>query len=429
MMLCFTGEFFCSLPANFTMNVLFVVPYVPNLVRVRPYNLIRSLTHLGHRVTVLTLWTNEAEQADIEQLKQHCYEVKAVPMSSFQSMLNCIRVLPGRDPLQSVYSWQPDLVTNLAAVSDFDIVHVEHLRGARYGLHFEAQGTLPIVWDSVDCITHLFRQASAQSKNLMRRWRSRLDLSRTEWYEGWLINQFDHVLVTSATDKKVLTSLSPNGYSAPITVVPNGVDLEYFSPDTAVARDPATVMVSGKMSYHANITMTLYLVENIMPWVWQERPDVKLMIVGKDPTREIQALSQNPAITVTGTVADLPPYLQQATLAVAPVTYNAGIQNKILEAMACATPVITTLQAVSNLDVQSGRDLLVAEDVEDFSRKILSLLDDPTQRHKIGHAGRMYVERHHNWASQARKVEEIYRKAILSKRESSIIVPKTLHNA
>jgi polysaccharide biosynthesis protein PslH len=91
-----------------------------------------------------------------------------------------------------------------------------------------------------------------------------------------------------------------------VSVLANGVDLDYFQPgDEQKPREPATLVVSGKMSYHANVSMVLHLVNNIMPHVWAERPDVRLLVVGKDPTREIQALGEHSAVTVTGTVDHL----------------------------------------------------------------------------------------------------------------------------
>jgi len=95
--------------------------------------------------------------------------------------------------------------------------------------------------------------------------------------------------------------------------------------------------------------MVNYLVAEIMPRVWQKRPGVQLMIVGKDPTADIRDLCANPQITVTGTVDDIRPFLWKATAAVVPLVYGAGIQNKILEAMACGTPVITASRALSSL--------------------------------------------------------------------------------
>lgn len=406
------------------LNILYIVPYVPNLIRVRPYNLIRSLAERGHCVTVATLYGSEHERKDAEELRQHVTGVHAYPITLARSLMNAVLAIPRRVPFQSVYAWSPafaQALVELAARENgkaFDVVHVEHLRGAHYGLHLKRalrSGTCPpVIWDSVDCITLLFRQAASGSKSLPKRLLTRLDLARTEMYEGWLARQFDHVAVTSHLDQKALAALMPSGSPiSSISVLPNGVDLDYFTPNTGVARDPATLVISGKMSYHANVTMTLNLIENIMPIIWARRPDTRVIVVGKDPTREIQALAQNPNIEVTGTVDDIRPYLYRATAAVTPITYGTGIQNKVLEAMACATPVVSTPQAVSALRVAPGRDVLVAQEPLAFAEAVLGLLNDPQRQNEIGQAGRMYVESHHRWPEIAGQLEKIYQDAIL----------------
>ncbi|GJM39854.1 MAG: glycosyl transferase family 1 [Ardenticatenaceae bacterium] len=400
------------------MNVLFVVPYVPNLVRTRPYNLIRHLAARGNRVTVLTMWANEQERADLAHLKEICHEVHAFPMPLWQSLMKSALALPNPNtPLQSVYSWKPSLVSSIIGNNDYDVVHVEHLRGSRYGLYLKQHTNLPVVWDSVDCITHLFRQAASQSKSLKGRFRSWLDLDRTARYEGWLLDKFNHILVTSPVDREALLGLQPQGSTpAPISVLGNGVDVEHFSPDPTIEREPATLVISGKMSYHANVTMTLYLVNEIMPHVWQQQSDAKLLVVGKDPTREIEALAENPNIVVTGTVDALPPYLQKATVAVAPITYGAGIQNKILEAMGCETPVVTTPHAVAALCIEADRDLLVAESPESYANAIVSIIKDPQKQKSLGRNGRTYVEQYHHWPNVVARLETIYAEA----KESSL---------
>ncbi len=395
------------------MDVLFVVPYMPNLIRTRPYNLIRHLSERGHRVTLFTLWVNEQEKEQIKHLRQICHEVQALPMPAWQSLWNSLRAVPGRHPLQTVYSWKPKLVSRLNGRSPYDVVHVEHLRGARYAVYLKQHTRLPVVWDSVDCISHLFRQAAAQSKSLLGRLRSRFELGRSAWYEGWLMDKFDHVLVTSPVDRQALQALTPAGATAaPISVLANGVDGANFYANPAVKRDPETLVVSGKMSYHANITMTLYLVKEIMPLVWAQRPSVKLIIAGKDPAREITALAEKPNVIVTGTVPSMTPYLQQATLAVAPITYGAGVQNKVLEAMACATPVIATSRAVSALQAVPGQDLLVADSAADFAAAILDVLDSPETQERLGRNGRHYVKKYHQWPAIAARLETIYQKAM-----------------
>lgn len=390
------------------MNILFIVPYVPNLVRTRPYNLIKQLSALGHRVTVKTVWADDQERADLEALTTICHDVQAIHIPIWRSLLNSGLALPGKRPLQSVYSWQPSLLTG-TDFSQFDLVHVEHLRGSRYGLAVKQQTDLPVVWDSVDCISHLFAQAVAKSTSTIGRLRSRLELERTRLYEGWLLDKFDRILVTSPQDKEGLLALAdshmlPN----PVVVLPNGVDLQTFRPDEPVTRDPATLVISGKMSYHANVSMVQFLMQQIMPLVWQQRPDVRVQIVGKDPTADVQAWADDERVLVTGTVPAIEPYLQRATAAVTPLTYSAGIQNKVLEAMACGTPVITTSQAIAAIDVVPGQELLVADTAVSFAESIVTLLDQPARQRAVGTAGRRYVEMSHDWRQTAVLLTEQY---------------------
>ena len=406
------------------MNILCIVPYVPSLVRVRPYHLIKGLTARGHRVTVLTLWSDGAERAELERLKTEAQEVRAAPITRLRAYWNSVRALPTTEPLQAAYCWQPALAEQMhrlvsAGNGKFDVVHVEHLRGARYGLdlksHLAETGVrIPIVWDSVDCISLLFRQAAANGAGAFSRTVTHFELPRTERYEGWLLNQFDRVLVTSGHDAAALRSLNPNAQS--VSVLSNGVDLEYFSANGSATRSTSAIVMSGKMSYHANVAMALYFVREVLPRVWAERRDAQLWIVGKDPPREVRELARHPRIKVTGTVADVRPYLRAAAVAVAPQPYAVGVQNKVLEAMACGTPVVASPQAASALQANSGRDLLVADDSKAFSRAVLSLLSDAGIRRSLGRAGRQYVEQHHRWSESVEKLEGIYDELIGAER-------------
>jgi sugar transferase (PEP-CTERM/EpsH1 system associated) len=412
------------------MNILFVVPYVPNQIRVRPYNLIRYLSQLGHRITLLTIWTNEDELEAIEQLEEYCDQVRAINLPAWRSFYNCLLALPTKQPLQAVYCWDESLADEILEISTLvngsntiDIVHVEHLRGARYGVNLKSRlsdrrPSLPVIWDSVDSISLLFRQAMVQSKSLLSRGLTWFDLNRTEHYEGWLLSKFDQVLVTSENDKRALLSLNKyNGDEPGIRVLPNGVDLGYFTPPRDMERENKVIVLSGKMSYHANITMSLDFVQKIMPQVWEKHPDVQVWIVGKDPPANLQALNQNPNVKVTGTVEDIRPYLQKATLSASPISYGAGIQNKVLEALACATPVVASKQAISALDVNPGEEILVADDPLTFANNVISLLEDPERREEIGTAGRRFVEKNHDWTVVASRLEDVYTYAIEKRGE------------
>ncbi len=398
------------------LRILFICPYLPSLIRVRPYNLIQALARRGHLITLLALEPPAEDVSGLGALREWCQRVEVVPLPRWRPLWNGMRALPSRTPFQAAYSRSPqmaNLIRQVQAEAAFDIAHVEHLRGAELS---QAVKGVPIVFDSVDSITLLFEHVRRSGPTWSSRLKAGLDLARTRRYEGHLLERYRRVLVTSPCDRDALDKISTTpDVDGRLVVLPNGVDLDYFTPQTT-PRDPATVIFSGKMSYHANTAAALDLTTQVMPHVWRQRPDARLAIVGKDPPAKLLALAGDPRITVTGFVPDLRPYLAQATVAVSPIRYGVGIQNKVLEAMAMAAPVVSTPQATTALQVQAGRDLLVASDPHSIAEAILSLLASEALRRQVGHAGRCYVETHHNWNLIAEKLETVYRQAIAEAR-------------
>ncbi|MBN1667734.1 MAG: glycosyltransferase [Anaerolineales bacterium] len=397
------------------MKILFLVPYAPNPIRTRPYNLLRALARRGHQITLATLWQNESERQDLARLAAEGIEILSAPLTRLRIARNLGRALPSRDPLQAWYCWEPKLLQMVIRAfvertnNHWEIFHVEHLRGAKYALALQARfPDTPIVWDSVDCISHLFSQAAGQGQGFFGRRVTRFDLARTRRYEARLVRSLPHILVTSAQDRQALAALGAGGSPENITVLPNGVDLDYFHPNPAVERQPETLVVSGKMSYHANVSMVLQLVQDILPLIWQPRPAVRLVIAGADPPPALQTLAADERITLTGRVPDLRPALWSASAALAPLSYGAGIQNKVLEAMACGTPVISSPQGAAALQARPGKDLLVAADPGQFAAAIVQLLSDPAQQAQLSRAGRAYVTARHDWDQIAAQLEQYY---------------------
>lgn len=402
------------------MRVLYLVAYAPDRIRTRPYHLIQALRARGHEVIVATLWESEDERRFLEELKAEGVKVIAFPLTKLRIAGNLLLGLFSGEPLQGRYSWHPALLHEVQGVLQSpdlkpDIIQVEHLRGARYALRLsEYTATLdnlpPIVWDSVDCISYLYEQAARASRSLRGRLMTAFELSRTRRYERILLENIGTILVTSKNDKRAYQRLT-SGDASNVTVATNGVDLEYFTPSNE-PREPNTIVFSGKMSFHANVTAVYYLLKEIMPSVWQQEPDVQVWLVGKAPPKEIRGLARgNDRVKVTGMVSDIRPYLRRASISVAPLTYGVGIQNKVLEAMACATPVVASPQAISALDVKEGRDVVVAKDPNEFAEEILRLLSDETACNAIGKNGRAYVSEKHDWGTIAFGLEAVYREA------------------
>lgn len=394
------------------MNILFVAPYTPSPIRVRPYQFIRHLAQRGHAITLVCAADNAAA---LTELRAICRRVVAVPVRRTDHLLAYAHALPSELPLQAAHCLTPAMVAAVAheiKQGTHHVIHIEHLRAAeivRAALRQCGDGP-PAVLDAVDSITLLFERTLRRGANLSSRLRALVDLARTRRYEAAYPHRFAAIAVTSPEDRWALLTLNrtldrPGG--SPIIVAPNGVDLAYFQPYTG-PRQPHHLVFTGKMSYHANEAAARYFIEEIMPRVWAKRAEVTVTLAGAEPGPRLRAYARDPRITVTGAVPDLRPYLTEATLAVAPIRYGVGVQNKVLEAMATATPVITVRQATVALSAQPGHDLIVAGDTTDFVHAILTLLADEERRAAIGQAGRRYVEQHHNWLHSVGRLEDVY---------------------
>src|SRR5581483_2061113 len=325
----------------------------------------------------------------LKQWEEVGIRVLAQPITRQRSLWNVARFALNAAPWQASFSWHPRfnaLLTSAIQNNAFNVIHVEHLRGARYGLSLREQlkrkhAPTPLIWDSVDCISELLEQTQRSSTRRASRLMARVELPRTRGYEPRLVTLFSRTLVVSNAERAAFLKLLQAArllntpYAAEtIRVVPNGVDLEFFSP-SAVKREPATILFSGKMSYHANVTAAQYLLDEIFPRVRQQVPNARIIIAGKDPPANLVARHSD-FIEITGTVDDLRPYFARATVACAPILYGAGIQNKILEAMAMGTALVTTSDTLDGINARPGHDLLIGDDAAALAAALVQIIQD-----------------------------------------------------
>jgi sugar transferase (PEP-CTERM/EpsH1 system associated) len=233
----------------------------------------------------------------------------------------------------------------------------------------------------------------------------RLEARKVRRYERWLGTQFDAGSVNAPRERDVLGAY----VRAPIHVIPNGVDLEYFRSSRAANRAyvPHRLIFTGNMSYRPNVDAVRHLVADILPKVRQEIPDIELQIVGMDPTPAVRRLADGMRIVVTGRVDDVRPYFDEAAVAVVPLRVARGLQNKVLEAMAMRVPVVASEAAYQGIAARPDRDLLVARDPDAFSRAVVRLLREPATREAYAAAGRACVEENHNWNTLLPRLEQL----------------------
>jgi glycosyltransferase involved in cell wall biosynthesis len=388
------------------MRILFLSPYVPSTVRIRPYSWIRALAGLGHEVHLIALRPPEDAWAPDDELRRCCASVRILPLSRGKTLVNALATLPTMRPLQLAYSHCPAAereAAALAARGAFDVVHIEHLRGVALAARLRQ---VPTVWDAVDSISALFTETARLAPGRGQRLMARLDLGRTRRFEARAPRRFDRVLVTSPRDAQAFVRLAGASALGRIAVIPNGVDTAYFTPDATSTRE--AVVFSGKLSYHANTAAALRLVQRVMPRVWARYPLTPVIVAGKDPPDVIGRLTNDPRVEVTGFLGDLRPVFARAALAASPLVYGAGIQNKVLEAMACGVPVVTTPDAGAALGAAPGREVALAESDEEFAEAICRLLGERERREAMGDAGRAYVEREHQWPRLGERLAGVY---------------------
>lgn len=422
------------------MRILFVTPYVPSLIRVRPFNFIKQLSR-RHSVTLVSLTQgDEVEGAALDELQNHCENVLAFPLSRTRSVASCCRRFLSSMPLQAAYTCASDissLVSELARVRPFDLLHVEHIRGAHLA---DGVTHIPRVFDSVDCITRLLKLRLAHQKGPIQRALHYEELLKMRAYEPRVAATFDRVIVTSRHDKKALETLqrrlgawpddrsdagvtarptefgdesdgeTPNQWDR-FTVVQNGVDCEYFRP-MPVDSDLRTVVFSGRMSYYPNVVAVQRFYNEVFPRIRARRPDVRYKIVGSDPPDSVRKLAEDKSVEVTGYAPDLRPHLASASVVVCPLTVGVGIQNKVLEAMAMGKPVVASSVACKGIpDAVSGKHLVRVDDPEEMAEAVLGLMDGREYASRLGDRARRFVEESYSWGAAVRDLEEVHAQA------------------
>ena len=394
------------------MKILYVLPYAPSPIRVRPFHLIRQLAK-NHEITVVALDDGsplpDETRAELDTI---CRAVHLVPHPKWQAASACFAALPTRTPLWAAFCQSrpmEKLLRRLTSVPGaFDVAHVEHLRAAHFAPHLN---DLPLVLDAVDCITALRRQMLDNGARGAERVLAWEEWAKLRAYEPRVYRRFDQIAVTSSFDADALAALDSR--LPPVSVLPNGVDDAYFAPPATDLREPGTLVFSGKMSYYANEDAARFLIRDIFPCVRASYPDAHLLLVGSSPTIKLKEMAKKTEnVVVTGYVSDMRPFMHRAAIAVCPMRVAVGIQNKALESLALGLPVVCTpLVARAFPGAEDAGVLRVAGDADGLARACADLLAAPETARETGVAGRRFVQTHFPWETCADGFVDLYHAA------------------
>lgn len=308
--------------------------------------------------------------------------------------------------MRFAYFYSPYLrrrVNEKVGRNEVDLVHAEHLKCVP--MVSDVMGDIPTVFDAVDCVSMFEARRKKVVKNPFLKlffWAERKKM--VQW-EVKAIKTFDRLTISSAVDKESYPG--PEKLKTKVDVIPNGVDLDYFAFQQFEPRRNVIVFCA-KLDYFANADAALYFAQSIWPTLLARRPNLKLEIVGSRPPRTVEQLDGRDNIRVIGSVPDVRPFIGRAWIALSPLRLRAGIQFKILEAMAMGVPVVATSICCPGLGVRPGKELLVADTCEQFVDAVELLLLDDRMRNALIGAGRQYVEAHHDWEHCVKQLSDAY---------------------
>jgi glycosyltransferase involved in cell wall biosynthesis len=263
---------------------------------------------------------------------------------------------------------------------------------------------IPIVADCCDT-AHVRLREEVKDAHSLKRLRNTLQYMRVRSIEHAIAHRTPYVVFASERDR---VCLLPDGG----VVIPQGVDFEYWRRRAPPAQHNR-LLFTGVMNYPPNHDAALRLCRTIFPQVQRQTGGCELVIAGRDPLPElVEAARRQPNVTVTGTVPDLRPYLEQAAVFVAPIRYASGMQNKVLEAMAMEVPVVTNTAVAAGLQVASDVAPVITADKDgSVALAVIALLHDQEERSRLAREGYAFVRRHFIWSRNAEKLERLWMKA------------------
>jgi sugar transferase (PEP-CTERM/EpsH1 system associated) len=385
-------------------NLLYLVhrlPYPPNKGdKVRSFHLLQHLA-ARHRVYLGTFVDDPEDESHLPQLSQWCAEVHAVRLHPRRARLASLAGLATGQALTLRYYHDTGLhrwVDGLLARQRIDAAVVFSSSMAPYA---QSRNGLPMLVDFVDVDSAKWTQYAGNHA-----W----PLSWLYAREGRRLLAFESEVACHAqraffvTDKEcaLFASLAP-ACAAHVEALGNGVDAAYFAHQDGLAspfaRDEIPLVFTGAMDYWPNVDAVVWFANEVLPRLRHSWPALRLHVVGRSPTPAVQALAGD-AVSVSGTVPDVRPYLQHARVVVAPLRLARGIQNKILEAMAMGRPVVAAQSCVDAIDAEAGAELQGAQDADDYVREVDRLLRDAARAAAMGAAARECVLRAYSWTAR-----------------------------
>jgi len=373
--------------------------------KIRTFHQIQYLADCGHEITVLAPYEH-AEEISYGKALEERLKIKAIMFPLRPKWMRLARGLVTNDALTLSYFYSAGLqktFDRLVSSGDYDAVLCTGSAMAPYVFRNpelagrDTPAPLRLIMDFMDLDSDKWRQYQASSG---------LPMKLVYGREARLINRvelrsyerFDECFFISANEVDLFSrQLAEN---RKLSVLGNGINTSAFFPARqGKAENQPVFLFTGVMNYKPNEDAVLWFVDAVWERIKAEWPDAEFIIAGMEPSSRIRQLERLPGITVTGFVEDIVPYYQKADIFIAPFRLARGVQNKILQALACGLPVITTRLGLEGINAKPGEDILVADTEQEFFETIKKILETEKLYNSLSLNGVELIQREYSWES------------------------------
>jgi len=388
--------------------------------KIRSYNILKQFART-HDVTVLSYYGGQRDlwyESEIQREFPGAHTIYTATRDAtvFEQSVHYLRRLAQPEPFAVSKFTHPEVQRTLAlwlGEHRFDVAVCDFLSASR---NFPAEFPVPTVLFQHNVETALWERMASTESDLLKRMAYKIEAAKMRRYEQAALSRFHALIAVSEHDRQLMLKMDSG---CEITVVATGVDTQKYSiapPATAV---PPKIIFTGSMDWEPNIDAVQYFCQEIFPLVRAEFRDAIFQIVGRNPHPKVNQLACD-SVQVTGTVPSVADYLRESALVVVPLRIGGGTRLKIFEAMAMGKALVSTSIGAEGLDVQSGRDLVLADDARSFAEAIMLLLRDQTLRRHYERAA-VELASQYDWSRVVQPFGDVLRAAIQSRHREQPI--------
>ncbi|NTV09500.1 MAG: TIGR03087 family PEP-CTERM/XrtA system glycosyltransferase [Zoogloea sp.] len=376
------------------------LPFPPNKGdKLRSYHLLRHLA-ARHRVFLGTFIDDPADECHVELLQRFCAGMQVMRLDPRSARLRSLTGLLRGKALTLPYYRDAGLAAWVERTVRDEGIDTAVIFSSAMAQYVERLPALRVLVDFVDVDSAKWGQYAVSRHWPLSSWIYRREARRLLEHERETAARADAAFFVTEAEAALFRRLAPECGSKPETMR-NGVDAAYFSPAQASASPypdgQIPIVFTGAMDYWPNADAASWFAVEVLPELRRRRPQVHFHIVGMRPGYAVQALANQTAVAVTGAVLDVRPYIRHAAVVVAPLRVARGVQNKVLEAMAMARPVVASAACAAGLEAEPGRDFEIAADACQFIDRIDALLGDAARAASLGAAARRQVLARYGW--------------------------------